>query len=582
MNTFWRFIKGILLKGETSDPTDNAEGSLWYNSTTDRFKGYAESAVREVATTDQTQTLTNKTLSASTITNPVITVQDTNLTIQDNLDNTKLAKFQASGITTATTRTFTFPDETGTLTLNAGSQVLTNKTIDGDLNTITDLALTSLKTNLTDANKFLVRDNSGIVISNTKTVPGGDVVGTTDSQSLTNKILNNTNSIDVRDGNFFIQSSINTSRQVRFDATDVPNSTTITLTTPSTSGVITTNAATQTLQNKTLDNTNIVTVKDTNLTIQDDADTTKQGKFQASGITTATTRTYTLPDETGTLTLNAGSQVLTNKTISNANNTINGFSNNHAIISSGTGQLTSEAQLAITRGGTGQSTATAAFNALAPTTTKGDLITRDTSNNIRIPVGTNGQILTADSTLAAGIKWATPSSVPVTTKGDIFGYSTVPDRVPVGTNGQLLVADSTSATGLTWKSIGNVVSSTATVAVWPVASGVYGDLTSVTLTAGTWLISAVLYYDASGGPVNAGEIQLGINTVIAPTATGLIAGNNLVSRAPNVLATGESNNLVIADYFVTPGSTTTFYMKIIAGSNTNLRAAGRLTAARML
>lgn len=59
--------------------------------------------------------------------------------------------------------------------------------------------------------------------------------------------------------------------------------------------------STVTLQNKTLDNTNTVTVKDANLTIQDDGDTTKQVKFQASGITTATTRTFTLPDVSSTL-----------------------------------------------------------------------------------------------------------------------------------------------------------------------------------------------------------------------------------------------------------------------------------------
>jgi hypothetical protein len=69
------------------------------------------------------------------------------------------------------------------------TQTLTNKTIDGDDNIITDLSLSSLKTNLTDADKFLVRDASGIVVSNTKAVPAGDVVGTSDGQSLSNKTI---------------------------------------------------------------------------------------------------------------------------------------------------------------------------------------------------------------------------------------------------------------------------------------------------------------------------------------------------------------------------------------------------------
>jgi len=71
----------------------------------------------------------------------------------------------------------------------------------------------------------------------------------------------------------------------------------------------------QSLTNKTLDNTNTITVKDSLLTIQDNLDTTKQAQFQLSGITTATTRTYTLPDANTTLVGTGATQTLTNKTL---------------------------------------------------------------------------------------------------------------------------------------------------------------------------------------------------------------------------------------------------------------------------
>jgi hypothetical protein len=45
---------------------------------------------------------------------------------------------------------------------------------------------------------------------------------------------------------------------------------------------------------------------------------------------------------------------------------------------------------------------------------------------------------------------AADNTSPLTTKGDIYTFSTTNDRLPVGTNNQTLVADSTASTGLKW------------------------------------------------------------------------------------------------------------------------------------
>jgi len=71
----------------------------------------------------------------------------------------------------------------------------------------------------------------------------------------------------------------------------------------------------QSLTNKTLDNTNTITVKDSLFTMQDNSDTAKQAQFQLSGITTGNTRVYTLPDATTTLVGTGVTQTLTNKTL---------------------------------------------------------------------------------------------------------------------------------------------------------------------------------------------------------------------------------------------------------------------------
>lgn len=62
--------------------------------------------------------------------------------------------------------------------------------------------------------------------------------------------------------------------------------------------------------------------------------------------------------------------------------------------------------------------------------------------------GTSGNLLTSD-----GTNWTSatpPVAVSVTTKGDLQTYDTAPARLPVGTNGQVLAADSAETTGLNW------------------------------------------------------------------------------------------------------------------------------------
>src|SRR6185503_8886803 len=88
-----------------------------------------------------------------------------------------------------------------------------------------------------------------------------------------------------------------------------------------------------------------------------------------------------------------------------------------------------------------------------PLTTKGDLLTRTSSANARQAVGTNNQILMADSAQTNGIKWTSA----VTTKGDVWTYDTAPNRLAVGTDAQVLTASSAAATGLAWANLDNLL-----------------------------------------------------------------------------------------------------------------------------
>ena len=104
--------------------------------------------------------------------------QSDGLTVSDATDNTKKLALDLSGITTATTRTLTIPDASDTIALISTAQTFTNKTIDADLNTISNIADAQIKSGAAialnklaalTASRAVVSDGSGVLSSSSVT-----------------------------------------------------------------------------------------------------------------------------------------------------------------------------------------------------------------------------------------------------------------------------------------------------------------------------------------------------------------------------------------------------------------------------
>jgi hypothetical protein len=93
-----------------------------------------------------------------------VTLRDDRVTLQDNLDTTKQAVFQLSGITTGNTRTLTWPDASTTIVGTDATQTLTNKTITAPtINGGTHTAITSLGIRSTGAAFDLTHASSEVL-----------------------------------------------------------------------------------------------------------------------------------------------------------------------------------------------------------------------------------------------------------------------------------------------------------------------------------------------------------------------------------------------------------------------------------
>lgn len=336
------------------------------------------------------------------------------------------------------------------------------------------------------------------------------------------------------------------------------------------------------IANKTLDNTNSLTVKDNNFILQDDGDATKQLQFQLSGITTGTTRTLTVPNANTTIVGTDATQTLTNKTIQS----MSAGSTTITSVSNPSNQQDAANKDYVDTVGGFQSIATAAgtttLTVSSPMTTQ---FTGTTTQTVVLPNAT---------TLSVGRKFV------------ISNQSTGSVQVNANGGGALQTMFSTSQATLTLTNNGTSagtwdivylttggstgVSATAYVSTQEnTTSTSYTDLTTitdtVTVTIGSSGMALVTIYTYMAGS-NIGTIcymsfaASGANTVTASDSNAIAystSANSAQGSSNTILLTGLSagSTTFKAKYKVSSGSTATYQNRritVVPINNTNLWA----------
>ena len=169
--------------------------------------------------------------------------------------------------------------------------------------------------------------------------------------------------------------------------------------------------------------------------------------------------------------------------------------------------------IAIANGGTGQVTATLAFDALSPTTTRGDTIVRGVTNNVRLALGTAGKILRSDGTDLV----YTTATYPTTTAVSTLLYSSsanVIAALATANNGVLV----TSATGV--PSISAALTYVATTGVLTNTLSANASI-QIAVTNTSSGVATVCQFTANNGTYNLALQQLGTSY----TTNGLLVAN---------------------------------------------------------
>jgi hypothetical protein len=553
-----------------------------------------------------TQAASNVNITGGTISGVTISTIDSTTTIADNADTTKKVAFEVSGVATSTTRTLTVPNANGTIALT--SDLSSYQPLDSDLTAVAALSANGLVARTgtgTAAVRAITQPAAGITVTNGDGVSGNPTLGLANDLgaveaisgtgfvrrtaadtwsasalvdadipgALTGKTYNGVTLASAATG-FSVaggttSKTLTVNKSLTLDGTD---GTTITF--PSTTGTLALNNQTLFLGTTSVAiNRSSGSLALSGVSIDGSASSATSAvsattatnlasgvlgsvPYQSAAGTTAlvgpnttTTRNFLRMTGTGTAGAAPAWDSVTKTDVGLANvedtalSTWAGSTNITTLgtVASGTWNANT---IGISKGGTGQTTATAAFDALAPTTTLGDLVYHDGTDNVRLAGNTtvNRRFLrqTGTGSVSAAPAWdgLADGDIPSALTGKTYnglsitsstGTLTVSAAKTLTVSNTLTLAGTDSST-LNIGSGGTLGSAAFTASSSYVPAAGSSSITTLgTITTGVWTGSAI---GISSGGTGQTTKAAGFNALSPITTLGdLVYGDGANSNA---------------------------------------------------
>ncbi len=393
-----------------------------------------------VVGTDKTQTLTNKTLTAPTITNPSISGAGVDASIVFEGATPDAFETTLTVVDPTQDNTITLPNTTGTVVIANAAQTLTNKTMGDALNAggfkITNLATPTLasdavRKDFADAQVAAAATSAASAASSataaatsaTSAAASASAASTSASSALTSANSAATSASTMAASVTAAQSSATAAASSATSASTSATSAAASATAAATSATSAAASATAAATSATSAAASATTAANSVATIAGYASSAATSEANAAASATAAA-TSAASAAASTSAAAASATAAATSATSAANSAT-------AAATSATSAATSATAAATSAASAATSAASAAAVLASSFDAKGDLLAGTGAGSFdQLGVGTNGYLLTADSSTATGIKWA---AAPVS----------LPDQT--GNAGEFLTTDGTTA-----------------------------------------------------------------------------------------------------------------------------------------